>query len=133
MLGWVLNTHQQWIGRQLADRRYVVTRQVSVPDAGPNAQEALSLEVARSQVTRGRQALEQGKPGEAIASFRAALANQPDLPEALRGLGMAHALQGKDAEANEEYERYLKIAPQGPEAAEVRRALSELKAARARR
>jgi tetratricopeptide (TPR) repeat protein len=106
---------------------------VSVPDAGPNAQDALSLEVARSQVTRGRQALEQGKPGEAIASFRAALANQPDLPEALRGLGMAHALQGKDAEANDEYERYLKIAPQGPEAAEVRRALSELKAARARR
>jgi tetratricopeptide (TPR) repeat protein len=106
---------------------------VAVPDAGPNAQEALSLEVARSQVARGRQALEQGKPGEAIASFRAALVNQPDLPEALRGLGMAHALQGKDAEANDEYERYLKVAPQGPEAAEVRRALSELKAARARR
>jgi hypothetical protein len=106
---------------------------VAVPDAGPNAQEALSLDVARSQVARGRQALEQGKPGEAIASFRAALVNQPDLPEALRGLGMAHALQGKDAEANDEYERYLKVAPQGPEAAEVRRALSELKAARARR
>jgi tetratricopeptide (TPR) repeat protein len=106
---------------------------VAVPDAGPNVQEALSLEVARSQVARGRLALEQGKPGEAIASFRAALVNQPDLPEALRGLGMAHALQGKDAEANDEYERYLKVAPQGPEAAEVRRALSDLKAARARR
>src|SRR5437773_3405181 len=34
MLGRVLNTHQQWIGRQLADGGYVVTRQVSVPDAG---------------------------------------------------------------------------------------------------
>ena len=106
---------------------------VSGPDAGPTTQDALSLAVARSQVARGRHALEQGKPSEAIASFRAALVNQPDLPEALRGLGMAHALQGKEAEANAEYQRYLEIAPQGPEAAEVRRALSELKAGRARR
>jgi tetratricopeptide (TPR) repeat protein len=106
---------------------------VSVPDAGPTTQDALSLAVARSQVARGRQALEQGKPSEAIASFRAALVNQPDLPEALRGLGMAHALQGKEAEAHAEYERYLQLAPEGPEAAEVRRALSELKAGRARR
>ncbi len=32
MLGRVLNTHQQWLCRQLADRGYVVDRQVAVPD-----------------------------------------------------------------------------------------------------
>ncbi len=32
MLGRVLNTHQQWLCRQLADLGYVVSRQVAVPD-----------------------------------------------------------------------------------------------------
>jgi len=41
MLGRVLNTHQQWIGRQLADRGYVVTRQVSVPDVGSDIQQVV--------------------------------------------------------------------------------------------
>jgi nicotinamide-nucleotide amidase len=48
MLGRVLNTHQQWICRQLADRGYVVTRQVAVDDSGPSIQQAVreSLEAA---------------------------------------------------------------------------------------
>ena len=46
MLGQVLNTHQQWICRRLADHGYVVTRQVAVADAARDVlgaiQEALS-------------------------------------------------------------------------------------------
>lgn len=46
MLGRVLNTHQQWLCRRLADLGYVVTRQVAVADTGcdiePAVREALS-------------------------------------------------------------------------------------------
>jgi nicotinamide-nucleotide amidase len=45
MLGRVLNTHQQWLCRQLADRGYVVMRQVAVADTAadivPAVREAL--------------------------------------------------------------------------------------------
>jgi nicotinamide-nucleotide amidase len=34
MLGRVLNTHQQWLCRQLADAGYEVERQVAAPDTG---------------------------------------------------------------------------------------------------
>ena len=40
MLGRVLNTHQQWLCRRLADLGYVVTRQVTVPDTAPEIQSA---------------------------------------------------------------------------------------------
>src|SRR5208283_3348968 len=41
MLGRVLNTHQQWLCRQLADLGYVVARQVAVPDTGNDIQQAV--------------------------------------------------------------------------------------------
>ena len=41
MLGRVLNTHQQWLCRQLADRGMVVTRQVAVADTAPEIREAV--------------------------------------------------------------------------------------------
>ena len=41
MLGRVLNTHQQWLCRRLADLGHVVTRQVAVADAGRDIQEAV--------------------------------------------------------------------------------------------
>jgi nicotinamide-nucleotide amidase len=40
MLGRVLNTHQQWLSRELADLGYVVTRQVAVPDTAQDIQQA---------------------------------------------------------------------------------------------
>jgi len=47
MLGRVLNTHQQWLCRQLADLGYVVTRQIGVSDdAGP------MLDVMRESLLR---------------------------------------------------------------------------------
>src|SRR5256885_1873144 len=41
MLGRVLNTHQQWICRRLADLGYVVTRQVAVADRGQDIEQAV--------------------------------------------------------------------------------------------
>lgn len=41
LLGRVLNTHQQWLCRQLADHGYVVERQVAVSDAAPAIRDAV--------------------------------------------------------------------------------------------
>src|SRR5260221_12752911 len=50
MLGRVLNTHQQWLCRRLADNGYVVTRQVAVPDTGPDIRAAVSEALARADL-----------------------------------------------------------------------------------
>lgn len=41
LLGRVLNTHQQWIGRRLADLGWPCSRQTSVPDTGPAIRDAV--------------------------------------------------------------------------------------------
>ena len=50
MLGRVLNTHQQWICRQLADHGYVVDRQVAVDDCGPSIRKAISDALGRADL-----------------------------------------------------------------------------------
>src|SRR5215510_8964220 len=50
MLGRVLNTHQQWICRQLADQGYRVTRQVTVADAGPDIEQAVREALSRADL-----------------------------------------------------------------------------------
>ena len=55
MLGRVLNTHQQWLCRRLADSGHVVTRQVAVADSGPEIQQAVreALDRADLVITTG--------------------------------------------------------------------------------
>ncbi len=48
LLGRVLNTNQQWLCRQLADRGYTVSRQVCVPDTGPAIEEAVREALSRA-------------------------------------------------------------------------------------
>jgi nicotinamide-nucleotide amidase len=50
MLGRVLNTHQQWLGRRLADLGYVVSRQVAVADTGPEIEKAVREALARADL-----------------------------------------------------------------------------------
>lgn len=50
MLGRVLNTHQQWICRQLADLGYEVTRQVSIADTAGEIQNAVCDALARADL-----------------------------------------------------------------------------------
>jgi len=50
LLGRVLNTHQQWICRQLADRGYLVSRQVTVADIGPDIQQAAREALSRADL-----------------------------------------------------------------------------------
>lgn len=48
MLGFVLNTHQQWLCRQLADAGYRVDRQTAIADNGPAIQQAVREALGRS-------------------------------------------------------------------------------------
>jgi nicotinamide-nucleotide amidase len=50
MLGRVLNTHQQWLCRRLADLGYVVTRQVAVADTGCDIEQAVREALARADL-----------------------------------------------------------------------------------
>src|SRR5437588_2622298 len=55
MLGRVLNTHQQWLCRQLADHGYVVARQITVADSSHEIQQAVrdALSSADLVITTG--------------------------------------------------------------------------------
>jgi nicotinamide-nucleotide amidase len=50
MLGRVLNTHQQWLCRRLADLGYVVTRQVAVPDTAHDIEPAIRIALAHADL-----------------------------------------------------------------------------------
>ena len=50
MLGRVLNTHQQWICRQLADMGWVVERQVAVPDTAREIRDAVREALGRADL-----------------------------------------------------------------------------------
>ena len=50
MLGRVLNTHQQWLCRRLADLGHVVTRQVAIADAARDIREAVREALSRADL-----------------------------------------------------------------------------------
>lgn len=50
MLGRVLNTHQQWLCRRLADLGHVVTRQVAISDTGSEIQQAVREALSRADL-----------------------------------------------------------------------------------
>lgn len=50
MLGYVLNTHHQWICRHLSDRGYLLTRQVAVADAGHDIQQVVREALSRADL-----------------------------------------------------------------------------------
>src|SRR6476659_299232 len=50
MLGRVLNTHQQWLCRQLSDLGYLVSRQVAIADTGPEIVQALREALTRADI-----------------------------------------------------------------------------------
>ena len=84
--------------------------------------------VAQSQVKRGEDSLEAGHIDEALQSFRAAIENEPTNGPAWRGVATAYSMQSNDAQALQAYEKYLGVAPNARDAAEIRTVMSELKA-----
>ncbi len=50
MLGRILNTHQQWLCRRLADAGYIVSRQVAVADTGSDIEQAVADALGRADL-----------------------------------------------------------------------------------
>ena len=50
LIGRVLNTHQQWLGRQLADAGYPLAQQQTVPDTGNAIATAVAAALQRAKV-----------------------------------------------------------------------------------
>src|SRR4051812_48430560 len=50
MLGYVLNTHHQWICQKLTERGYVVHRQVAITDSGPQILQAVRESMERADL-----------------------------------------------------------------------------------
>jgi nicotinamide-nucleotide amidase len=50
MLGFVLNTHHQWLCRQLSDHGYSVARQTAIADTGPGIQAAVREALTRADL-----------------------------------------------------------------------------------
>ena len=114
----------------------------SAPDAGPvNAapekpapappkpsQAEMALAVAEAQVRRGDQELERGRYDAAAEEFQLALANDPSLAAAWRGLGIAHLMRHNEESARKAYVKYLQLAPNASDASDIRKAIAELNA-----
>ena len=97
------------------------------PKRLPVSPGAMTHALALSQVHRGEAALEHGHADDALSSFRGALESEPGIASAWRGMGMAYAVQGNDSQALQAYEKYLKLSPSAPDAADIRRSIAELK------
>ena len=50
MLGHVLNTHQQWLCKELADLGFIVSRQVGVPDTAADIEQAVRESLSRADL-----------------------------------------------------------------------------------
>jgi nicotinamide-nucleotide amidase len=50
MLGRVLNTHQQWLCRRLADRGYIVSRQTAISDVASEIEQAVREALSRADL-----------------------------------------------------------------------------------
>jgi predicted Zn finger-like uncharacterized protein len=84
-------------------------------------------ENAAALAGRGLCYLDLSQYAPAEASFQAALAVDPEHPDALLGLAEAYRWQGRKAEAIKYYERYLAAHADGEDAAAARNAISQLK------
>jgi tetratricopeptide (TPR) repeat protein len=81
---------------------------------------------AQSEVDKGERALRKGQLDEAMSAFQAALARDERFAPAIRGLAMVHMTQGREADAKREYERYLRLAPDAPDASRIRKVVANL-------
>jgi Flp pilus assembly protein TadD len=76
-----------------------------------------------AHITRGLLAeieLKRGQPDQAIALFRSGVQQYPDVPLLHRGLGSALERSGAVTEAINEYREYARLAPNAPDAQQLR-------------
>ena len=78
---------------------------------------------AAEHAAAGDKALRAFNTAAAQTAFETALNEDPSLPAAHRGLGMVYVLQGRNDAAKAEYEKYLLLAPDAPDADQIKRLL----------
>jgi nicotinamide-nucleotide amidase len=114
MLGRVLNTHQQWLCRRLADLGHVVTRQVAVADSGAEIQTVVREALGRADLvitTGGLGPTSDDMTRELIAQLLGLKLVQ--YPEVLAHINGFFAKRGRPRPVKTEVETFV------PEGAEV--------------
>ncbi len=87
----------------------------------------LRPESAEAMAGRGLALHDLGRNAEAESAFREALKVDPRYAVAVMGLAETYRHQGKRQDAVEQYQRYLEILPNGPEAPVAKSAIDRLK------
>lgn len=101
LLGATLNTHQQWLGRQLADLGLPVSRQLTVPDAGTAIAEAVRDALQRADLiitTGGLGPTSDDRTREEIARLLGLTLSED--PDVLRQIEVAFRRRGRPLPPN---------------------------------
>lgn len=102
-------------------------------EAPPRQRETIGNEPTAEDYTReGNKLLMQNRVAEAIANYQKAIKLKPNLPTAHRSLGVAYTRIGQIEKAAKEYETYLKLQPDAPDASQVRQILDQYYKSRGR-
>ncbi|MGC8927353.1 MAG: tetratricopeptide repeat protein [Myxococcota bacterium] len=80
---------------------------------------------AEDYTTEGNKLLMKNRIAEAIANYQKAIKLKPNLAAAHRSLGVAYTKIGQVDKAAKEYETYLKLQPDAPDANQVRQILEQ--------
>jgi tetratricopeptide (TPR) repeat protein len=96
----------------------------AVPPPAPRKPPVRKSPAAAEHAALGDKALRAFNTSAARTAFETALKEDPSLPAAHRGLGMVYVLLGKNDEAKAEYEKYLQLAPDAPDADQIKRLLA---------
>jgi TolA-binding protein len=97
---------------------------------GERIEKATCVATGNPALKKAQEQVKQKDYDAAIVSFRAALAKEPALAFAYRGLGTALAKQGKVAEASRAYETFVLSCPAAVDAPRVRKILDDYQRAR---
>ena len=86
---------------------------------------ATSEPTAEDYTAEGNKLLMKNRIAEAIANYQKAIKLKPNLAAAHRSLGVAYTKIGQTDKAAKEYEAYLKLQPDAPDANQVRQILEQ--------
>jgi tetratricopeptide (TPR) repeat protein len=99
----------------------------SSPAATPQKPMSQDEELAAKDIEVGYYYLRDKNYMAAESRLREAVELKPNSPEALLGLAQAQQKLGKRNDARQNYETYLRLDPNGPDADKVKNALAQLK------
>ena len=110
--------------RAVADRNKPAPPTPSKPEPPPST--SGKVDVAKLQL-EATQAIMQRRPADAVEPLQTVLKADPKNPDAHRLLGQAYAALGNKGAATDQYEAYLKLRPDAPNAESIRQQIAKLK------